>query len=110
MTAKSAMPDSQAALPKPVSQKLKNDQVVIRGFLLPPADTGFHLELTSQKPQRIVIREKLWGSAFFRHYRVLRHIPCVKVVIMRRIPVLRHVVTLPRHRLKENTFRFGFAL
>ncbi len=29
MTAKSAMPDSQAALPKPVSQKLKNDQAVI---------------------------------------------------------------------------------
>ena len=82
----------------------------MRGFLLPPADTGFHLELTSQKPQRIVIREKLWGSVFFRHYRMLRYIPCVKVAIMRRIPVLRHVVTLPRHRLKENTFRFGFAL
>ena len=82
----------------------------MRGFLLPPADTGFHLELTSQKPQRVVICEKLWGAVFFRHYRVRRYIPCVKVVIMRRIPVLRHVVTLPRHRLKENTFRFGFAL
>ena len=67
----------------------------MRGFLLPPADTGFHLELTSQKPQRVVICEKLWGAVFFRHYRVRRYIPCVKVVIMRRIPVLRHVVTLP---------------
>ena len=76
----------------------------------PARATGFHLELTSQKPQRVVICEKLWGSVFFRHDRVLRYIPCVKVVIMRRIPVLRHAVALPRHRLEENTVRFGFAL